>query len=212
MMHYFERWALLDGVSQRELADWRGVYRQVLQAATLASGGRRLVVKNPPDMARLEVLLEMFPGARFVHIYRNPFVMYPSIKNFYGASIRDWQLQEISDEALHENILTSYKDLMDRYERTKHLIPDGQLVELRFEDLERDAVGVLETIHRDLDLPGFGEAEPAFRAYVAAQSRYRKNRYRLTSETVREIEDRWHDQIERWGYEPPPELLEAPEA
>jgi hypothetical protein len=212
MMHYFERWALLDGASERELADWRSVYLQVLQAATLASGGRRLVVKNPPDTARLETLLEMFPRARFVHLYRNPFVMYPSIKNFYGATIRDWQLQEISGEALHENILVSYKALMDRYEQTKHLVPAGHLLEIRFEDLERDAVGVLATIYRELGLPGFETAEPAFRAYVASQSRYRKNRYRLTPETVREIEDRWRDQIERWGYEPPDELLEAPEA
>jgi hypothetical protein len=152
----------------------------------------------------------MFPDARFVHIYRNPFVMYPSIQNFYGKSIRDWQLQDISDKELHENIMVSYKALMDRYEQTKHLIPKGNLVEVRFEDLEQDAMGVMETIYRKLDLPGFEKAEPSIRAYVDSQKRYKKNRYRLSPERVEEIRQRWSDQIEQWGYEPPPEILETP--
>lgn len=209
MIEYFSKYVLFEGIDPREKAAWMATYRRVLGAATLASRGRPLVVKNPPDSARIGTILEMYPGARFVHIYRNPFVMYPSIKNFYTACIRDWQLQSISEAELHENILTIYAKMMRAYERDKALIAQGRLVEIRFEDLEGDPLGQLERVYTGLGLPGFDQARDAFRTYADAQAKYRKNRYRLSAQTIAEIRERWGDQVERWDYEPPRDLLSA---
>ena len=183
-------------------ASWREAYLYVLKACTLANDGKQLLIKNPPDTARLPALLEMFPNARFILLYRNPYVMFPSIGNFYRAYIVDWQLQGIADAELDDHILAIYKKIMGRYQRDKHLIPQGRLVEVRFEDLERDPLGQLRRIYADLGLSGFGGAEPRFKAYAHSQKDYEKNHYALTRGQIDRIRRRWAADIERWGYAP----------
>jgi len=209
MLEYFSKYVLLEAITPRERAAWMATYRRVLDTATLACAGRPLVVKNPPDSARIGAILEMYPDARFVHIYRNPFVMYPSIKNFYSACIRDWQLQDISAAELHQNLLTVYAKMMGAYERDKGLIPAGRLVEIRFEDLESNPLCELERIYSGLGLGGFSQAHDAFRAYAEAQAGYRKNSYRLSEQTIAEIRECWGEQVQRWDYQPPSDLVEA---
>jgi hypothetical protein len=72
-----------------------------------------------------------------------------------------------------------YERLMKRYLADRRLIPAGSLVEVRFEDLERVPLDELRRIYMELGLPGFGAAEPAFRAYLRSVSGYRKDTYRL---------------------------------
>ncbi len=200
MMHYFSKYVLFNDAGQKEVDTWKRVYYRVLRAASFACRGRRLVLKNPPDSARIPHILEMFPSAKFIFLYRNPYVMFPSIKNFYSANIRDWQFHDISDRDLEDNIFTIYSELMERYQRDKHLIPVGNLVEVRFEDFEHRPLELLEEIYTRLGLPGFEESRQIFTDYLTGQAGYRKNRYDIGPELVREIRERWGDDISRWGY------------
>lgn len=40
----------------------------------------------------------------------------------------------------------------------KQFIPEGNLMEVKFEDFEADAMGMTENIYHALDIPGFAEA------------------------------------------------------
>jgi len=202
MMHFFARYVLFRDAPGDVVKAWKRIYRKVLKAATFSAGGKRLVIKNPADTARIPFLLEMFPNARFIFLFRNPYVMYPSTHNFYTANIRDWQFHGIPDDELKQNIFTIYLELMRAYQRDKHLIPEGNLVEVRFEDFESRPLEELARIYSDLGLPGYQDAERAFRRYVDSQAGYKKNRYRLDPATVKEVSASWSEDIERWGYEP----------
>jgi hypothetical protein len=128
--------------------------------------------------------------------------MFPSIRNFYTAYIVDWQLRDISDDELDENILTIYEQIMERYQRDKQLIPHGHLVEVRFEDFEERPVDEMERIYRLLDLPRFEDAVSAFLDYADSQKDYQKNRYWLTAQQIERISRRWSADIQRWAYVP----------
>ncbi len=201
-----QRYLLMEGISDGVRGAVAKAYLAVMKAATLASSGRRLILKNPPDTARIEFLLELFPDAKFVHIYRNPYVMYPSIRNFYSASLRDWQLQDLSSAELEEHIFEIYDAMMTRFEDTKAMIPRGSLVEVRFEDLERNPLDQLRAVYTDLTLPGFDTAKPHFEEHIASQKHYKKNAYRLDQQTVDKISNRWGRFIEQWDYELPEKL------
>ena len=203
MMHYFSRYVLFRDVPPKEVGAWKEVYLRVVKAATFAFKGKRLILKNPPDTARLPIILQMFPNAKFIFLHRNPYVMYPSIHNFYTANIRDWQLQDIPGDELRENIFTIYFELMQQYQKDRHLIPEGNLVEVRFEDFEQRPLEEAARIYRSLGLPGFEAAEAAFRQYIDSQAGYKKNRYKLDPATTEEISRRWAEDIERWGYTVP---------
>ena len=44
----------------------------------------------------------------------------------------------------------------------KSLIPAGNLVEVRYEDLDKEPLAQLRKIYETLSLPGFAEAEPGY--------------------------------------------------
>jgi len=59
-------------------ADWRRVYLGTLRKAALLMGRERSLLKSPATMGNLNVVLELFPNAKFIHIKRNPHQVLPS--------------------------------------------------------------------------------------------------------------------------------------
>src|SRR5665648_1005332 len=100
--------------------------------------GKRLILKNPANTARIKLLLELYPEAQFIHIYRNPYVVYMSTKHFYNKMVQAFTFQKISDADLEDHILWIYKRMMESYFEEKKLIPKGNLVEIKFENLESE--------------------------------------------------------------------------
>jgi hypothetical protein len=181
---------------------WEKTYYRILQACSLANERKRLVLKNPPDTARIPQILKLFPNAKFIFIYRNPYVMFPSIRKFYLSYIVDWQLTDYPEQRLEENILTMYREMMEFYQRDKSQIPEGNLVETRFEDFEADPLSQLKRVYDTLGLEGFEEAETDFDEYLKSQKDYQKNQYSLTTEEIQRVSEAWSADIERWGYDP----------
>src|SRR5581483_10629411 len=56
---------------------WQRTLVQFLKGVTYKTG-KRLVLKSPPHTARIAVLRELFPDALFLHIVRDPYVVFPS--------------------------------------------------------------------------------------------------------------------------------------
>ena len=50
---------------------------------------RRIVLKSPPHTFRIKALLELFPDARFIHIVRNPYVIFPSTIKLWKCLYQD---------------------------------------------------------------------------------------------------------------------------
>ncbi len=71
---------------------------------------------------------------------------------------------------MRDGILKVYKKLYAKYQDEKTLIPEGNLFEMKFEDFEQDAMGITRDIYRQLQLPGFGEAESSIASYLDSKS------------------------------------------
>lgn len=182
---------------------WQDAYRQVVTKASIAGGGRPLLLKNPANTGRVAALLELYPDARFVHIYRNPYVVFPSTVRLYERLMERGTFHRVSRDEIEDLVLDVYTRVMDRFEAERALIPPGNLVEVRFEELERAPLATLESVYAHLGLPGFEAARPRFEAYVSQQQGYRKNTHRLDDAVLRRVEERWGAAVRRWGYAPP---------
>src|SRR5262249_13020715 len=66
----------------RQRKRWKEALFSFLQRLTFKDP-RRLVLKSPTHTSRIKTLLELFPDARFVHIVRNPYVVFPSTVNLW---------------------------------------------------------------------------------------------------------------------------------
>jgi len=173
---------------------------------------RRLVLKSPPHSFRIKHLLEVFPDARFVHIIRDPNVVFPSTINLWKSLYRKHGLQTPTFSGLEEEVFKSFTRLYEKLEQTIPLIPPGRFHQIRYEDLVRDPIGEMEMLYDRLGLGGFEEYEPRLKEYLADISGYETNRYELTPARRAEIARRWGPVIRRYGYrdeEPVPTVEKA---
>ena len=156
---YFRKYVLWEGVSRRVQSEWENAYIAILKKATLRASGRRLVTKNPVNTGRIETLLEIFPDAKFIFLYRNPYTVYPSTQRLYQKTLRITQLQDVLPGEVDANILWFYQQLMKKYLGTRDLIPPENLLEIRFEDLEAAPLLHLRRIYEKFNLQFFRRAD-----------------------------------------------------
>ncbi|TFG37549.1 MAG: sulfotransferase, partial [Candidatus Aminicenantes bacterium] len=69
MRRIFDRYVMFEDVSPTVVEKWQAIYLRFLKKLTFSSGGKRLLLKNPANTARIRVLLELFPDAKFIHVY-----------------------------------------------------------------------------------------------------------------------------------------------
>jgi hypothetical protein len=184
-------------------ADERSVWKNALLTLVKKLAMRRkgmCVMKSPTHTYRVPTLLEMFPNAKFIYIYRDPRAVYQSTIHLRKMMFAENTLGNLRPDVWSEETLYLYERSVRRFEDTKHLIPEGNLFELRFEDLEKTPADVLEKLHASLNLPGWDEAEPQIRKVISGFSSYRKNSYRIDAATIHMLETRLRWVFDLYGY------------
>jgi hypothetical protein len=184
------------------LARWKRAMRAFL-ARLAVRDQRRPVLKSPPHTARTAVLAEMFPGAKFLHVVRDPFVVFPSTR-WLWKSLHEVQGMQVDDGSQADAyVFTTFEKMYAAFDRDRPRLPPDSLHELRYEDLVADPVGRLREAYERLDLGDFSRVEPALEAQVRSMKSYRTNDYRLDPALVEEISRRWRPFMDRYGYAPP---------
>ena len=192
----------LRGVPPAELERWKQKLLWFLQSLTLRNP-KRIVLKTPLHTARVRTLLSMFPEARFVHVVRDPFVVFPSTVHTWQQMYKFEAMQAPPYGGLEEYVLDTFVRMYRAFEEDVSRVPSGQLCEVHFEELVRDMPGQMERIYDQLGLGGFEDALPALEAYVAKTAKYQPNHYEISAEMCGQITTRWHNYIEKYGYAQP---------
>lgn len=205
----YDAYLTLENLSQKELDRWKRTFLRFLKSVTVQCG-KRIVLKSPPHTCRIKVLLEMFPKAKFVHIYRDPYSVFPSTVNLWRRLSKDEALQVPHYRGLEERIFTTFCKMYESFERARSLIPPGQLAEVSYEALVEDPEREMERLYRELNLGDFEAVRPRIRKFIAERSDYKRNRFELDPAVQREITRRWRFFFERYGY-PMMEPQEAPQ-
>ena len=181
------------------LAAWQGAFWLFTKKLSF-SKNKRIVFKSPLHLGRIPVLLKMFPGAKFVHITRNPYEVYLSFHKNWRYGHAHSHLQKPDPQVIEELILSWYTDLFSLFERDRRLIPPGDLHELHFEDLEKSPRECLEKLYQELNLPDFKRFWQYASVYLDSIADYQKNSYSLTEEVRVKVSQRWGFFFERYGY------------
>jgi hypothetical protein len=196
----FKKFVLLQNASEAFIREFKLKYSRLLHIATIHAKGKQLVLKNPVNTARIPLLLELFPGAKFIHIHRCPYDVFASTRNLRGSLLSLTTLQSLDPGNVDNTILELYEGMMQQFIRDCPTIPTGQIVEVGFEDLEREPLKVLHRIYQELNLPDFNDAVPAFESYLASQQSYKKNQFQLSVHERELIDRRWAFAFQRFGY------------
>ena len=200
MQRIFNEAVMFDGGDPSLQATWKHQYLGFLRKIQYAQPGMPLLLKNPANTARISLLREMFPGARFIHIHRDPYKVFVSTVHLYLKAQEAWGLHRTDRDRVVRHVLDSYPKLMHAFFAERRALGDSELVDIGFQDLEDDAMGTMATIYRQLDIPNFDAAAPRFQAYLDSQRDYRKNVLPLTPDERDEVGRRWADVFKRLNY------------
>jgi hypothetical protein len=196
----FRQGVFFDGCGVAAIARWRRRHVLFLEKLALLQPGRQLLIKNPVYSARMALLREIWPEARFIHIYRNPYRVFASTRTFYARLLQEFALQRLELAPLDELILEAYPRMMGRLLEDAAALPKAAYVEIRFETFVRNPLGELARLYETLGLDGFLAARPRFEAYLREVRDYRAARHPLPTEAALQVAQRWAPFIERWGY------------
>ena len=198
-----------------EGTDATPAYRQMARLLKLigwsqqASSLRPFVLKTPQHMLDLPALLAVFPDARLVFTHRDPQAVVGS-----AASLAWNQTIIYSDHArpaaIGEEWLRKSRLLVDRMMRARADIAPSRVIDLQFDEMERDWRGTMARLYRFLGLD-LAPALPAMEAYqrrTAALRRrphsYSLGQFGLSPERVR---GELSDYVSRFGIAVEPKVL-----
>jgi hypothetical protein len=197
---HYDRYLTLRGLSERELADWKAALTWFVRKLAFKYG-RPLVLKSPGHTGRIQVLLELFPDARFVHIHRNPYAVFQSAQHTFVEISPWWALQRPDFSGLEERTIRQYREVYEAFFEERELIPKGHFYEVGFEELEADPVGQVRGLYEGLDLPDFGHVEPRLRQYLRSIAGYKKNVFpEVPVDLGERIAREWRRCFQEWGY------------
>ncbi len=196
----YDRYLTMRSVSEEDVRIWRDSLMTFAKKLTFKYQ-KPLILKSPAHTCRVKLLLDLFPGARFVHVHRNPYTVFSSTRHLDVVALRGWTMQTTKSVDWDARIIRRYAEMYDAFFEEVPLIPSGQFHEIRFEDLEQDPIRVVRSIYEALQLPDFAVSETALREYVSSLSGYQKNTYPEVSDSLRvRIARKWQRCFQQWGY------------
>ena len=183
-----------------ELKQWKYLFDWFLKALTYKSS-KPLILKSPPHTGRLGILKQMYPNAKFVHIVRDPRKLYPSTMKLWRSLDQVQALQVGENEPrLKDFVLNSLNTMYASFERGREGIPANQLIDVRYEELTKDPVGVIRQIYQQLELSEFDSIEPLLRSKSQQNKEYKTNRFGADAAEEAEIMTAWKSYASKYGY------------
>lgn len=168
----------------------------------LAHGGKPLLLKNPPNTGRVNALLELFPNAKFVFLFRNPYQVFFSTRALWHRTLtKHYTLQSLYDEEIDDLIFQYYRTITDAYLEQRGNIPENNLIEVRYEELEKNPFETVKSVYTWLDLPNWKRAKTHILDKIYEERHYKKYSYSYPQNVQDRIYQEWKRYIELWEYE-----------
>ena len=177
-----------DTMSPTQQKRWCDAHSFLLKKISYFRKGRRILFKSPDNTAKMGMIHDLYPDAKFIHIYREPYKVILSTINMFETGIGAMTFEKVpSHEMIEDTIIALYKRMYTQYFKDMSRVPQGQLIEIAYSDLVRAPIETLEQIYTTLDLPNFENAKPLMLAHIESQKSYKTNKFELSNELRRKI-------------------------
>ena len=199
----FRETVLFEGVSQADINHWGTWYEFLLKKVSFAAGGKRLLLKNPPNIGRIPEVLKRYPDAKFIHVYRNPWLVHASTMKLMDRFVQQMGLQPCTKADIEHFVSIRYQLIMNQWLKDRSLIPSQNLIELSHEQMTSDPMPLLQAAYEKLGITGWESVRPRMQAYVDSLRDYVNNEYWFDAGYLERVSPFLKQFAELHGYEAP---------
>jgi len=161
---------------------------------------KRVILKNPFHSMRIKTLLEMYPNAKFIHIYRHPYKVIPStirmwdIVGSQNCLNNKWQKPTINES------ITLFDKMLNYINNNLKNLPEEQYTEVRFEEFEQNPIDTLKAIYNKFDIPFSDTDKQKTELFLSQLKDYKKNSYNLLDEEKQAIDKQLAYYMKHYNY------------
>lgn len=143
-------------------------------------GGGRWLLKAPFHLGYIDVLFDVFPGARIIQTHRDPLETIPSTASFYRAL---WELNSDRVDAplVGRQVSERFAWALERSLAARARYPADRFFDVAYRAVEEDPMAEARRIHAWLGAPLSRDSEERMRAWLDANAREKRasHAYRL---------------------------------
>ncbi|MHA1185288.1 MAG: sulfotransferase family protein [Candidatus Heimdallarchaeota archaeon] len=197
----YTKYLTFEKAKPKDLARWKKRYQFFIKKMAFKNKGKRLILKNPANTYRVKHLIEMYPNAKFIHLYRNPYEVYSSSLKFHFSSFKIFALQTWDDEEVKQNVLDIYKETYEGFEERISSVPKENWLDVCYEDFIKKPLETMELVHSKLNISGFEECKPLYQEYLDENRDYQPRVYNFSDELINRVNDSCDFILKKFNYE-----------
>ena len=150
------------------------------------ASGKRIIFKNPFHSMRIQLLIKMFPDARFIHIHRHPYKVVPSTINMWNIVGKQnrlkkrWKAPEVKD------VVSLLDKMYDKVQKDLSDLNENFWYEIQFEQFEKNPKTELQKMYNHFNWDFTSNFETGLESKLASLKDYKKNKYSI-SEKEKEL-------------------------
>jgi hypothetical protein len=169
--------------------------RRYVAALGRRARNRPLLLKNPAYTAQVSTLLTLFPGAKVVHIHRDPRAVFDSSRRALKRTMRELALQDFAEADIDAAVLGTYPLVMRALREQALGLPPATFAEVAFEDLTADPQAVLRRLWRQLALPSPPGALQRIESHLSAVAGFRPEGAALDAPALARLRAAWPEEM-----------------
>ncbi len=189
----------ISDLSEKEQNEWKNILLGFFKKLTYRTQ-KQLIIKSPTHSFRVNILIKLFPNAKFIHIKRNPYSVYKSTQHLWMTLLDKQGLQRVDPEMINNYIKNNFIALNQAIIEDTESLSDDQYCELSYEGLVENPLETLEQLYRTLNLGDFNQVYKCIENYQEKHKDYKTNEYSLSKREITEINTCWGYWIRQQGY------------
>jgi len=205
---YFDESVMFESVEAKE--EWKKNFYFFIQKLSYKHKEKRLLLKTPANTGRLKEILEIFPNAKFVNIYRNPYKVYLSNEGFLENILPLLGFQKAKNESIESYILDSYNKTYRKFFNDKKLLKAEQYAEVAYENFIKNPIKEVGRIYQEIGLTQFATMKPEMQKVLDEYKNYKPNNYVMNEDLQEKIYSKWAVMFEHFNYDKNGSVKDAP--
>jgi len=198
---YFVKYISLDECPEKDLKRWKDTYQYFVKKTTFKHEGKQLVLKDPANSTRIKHLLAMYPNAKFIYTYRDPYPLLCSLKLLFQKLMELSALQTWDEDVIDSKFIRQLGRFYSGFLKSKHLIPPENFYTLKYEEFIANPLHYLKEIYEKFGLDDFQRVKPALQEYLDAKKNYKTNTHDITPKIIQTVNEELEDYRINHGYD-----------